>query len=482
MCKSILLFVLFVFLGGCAALKKRQDTPIVSKEVNLKFSFDQALSSGDFVEGEWPDWNFWTLFEDEQLTAFVNLAIQENPDLKAAAMRVRSSDQEARKVFSKFIPNFGASFRDNYEHLSKDDLDRFPPSKVPAVINQVNLQLNFDYEIDLFGKNREAYRAAVGEARAQKAEMAQSYLMITVALCKTYFDYEAMLLQIETEEEVLKAQITLTELIRARVLNKLDDEIALEKQQAKLLEVRRVLTDLEKELALSKSQIKILMGLSPDDDLTFERPTAEFNRPFPVPENLPLNLLVRRPDLMMHIWKVESAAHLVGVARASFFPNINLSSFVGLATLSWGNLFSSNSFSGAITPAVNLPLFTGGRLTANLNQSFANFDAAVLDYNALVLQAAKEVSDGIKVLQASNLEVNFQKEAVLSLKKATDLTYARFQSGVSNYLEVLETTLEELSQSSREITMQNKKHLAVLSLIRALGGGYVQEKVEVKNP
>jgi len=480
--KRIFLFIFIASLGGCAALKKRENAPAVSQNVNLKPSLDQAVSKGDFIEGDWPDWNWWEQFEDDQLTSFMEQALDDNPDLKAAVSRVRSSQQEAKKTRSVLFPQFSTSFEDDYQHLSKDSLDRFPPSNLPAVINQINLKLNFEYEIDLFGKNRETYRAALGEARSQKAEMSQAYLMITASLAEAYFDYQANLLRIGAQEEVVKMQEAFVDLTKQRVLNKIDDEITLEKAQASLLEAKEVLTQLEKDLALSKSQIKILMGLSPDDDLYFQLPDARFNRPFPLPENLPVNLLVRRPDLMVQIWKVEAAAHLIGAARAAFFPNINLASFVGLESLSWNKLFSLDSFAGAISPAINLPLFTGWRLSAGLEKSFADFDTAVFDYNSLILKAAKEVSDGLKILQASNREASFQIEVVGKMTRATDLTYARFQNGISDYLEVIEINLDLLQQVIREIDIQNKRHLAVLNLIRALGGGYYQEKVEVKNP
>ena len=477
--QQFILITLLASFVGCAALKKRQNAPSVTQEVNLKPSFDQALSSGDFTEGEWPEWNWWVQFGDEQLSSFMEQAIGDNPDLMAAVSRVRSSEQEARKVRSVLFPQFDASFDDDYQHLSKDALVRLPPSPVPAVVNQINLKLNFQYEIDLFGKNRETYRAAVGEARSQRAEMSQAYLIVTVSLAQAYFDFQANLLRIDAQEEVVQAQKNLAELTEQRVLNNLDDEIALEKAVAELLKDEELLTEYEKDLALSKSQIKVLMGLSPDDELEFERPQAEYLKSFPLPDNLPLNLLVRRPDLMMQIWKVEAAAHLIGAARAAFFPNINLAAFAGLESLTWAKLFSVDSFAGLVAPAVSLPLFTGWKLTAGLDQSFANYDTTVFDYNSLILKAAKEVSDGVKILQASNRETNFQQDVVGRMRKATDLTYARYENGVDNYLQVMEMKLDLLQQEIREIDLQNNRHLAVLNLIRALGGGYHQDKTEV---
>ena len=103
---------------------------------------------------------------------------------------------------SVLFPQFNTSFDDNYQHLSKDALVRLPSSPVPAVVNQINFKLNFEYEIDLFGKNREMYQAAVGEARSQRAEMSQAYLIVTVSLAQAYFDFQANLLRIEAQKKV----------------------------------------------------------------------------------------------------------------------------------------------------------------------------------------------------------------------------------------------------------------------------------------
>lgn len=478
--KYSFLFLFLLFLGGCAALKKRENAPTASQDVNLNASYDQAVSSDDFTVGKWPIWNWWIEFGDDQLTSFINHALAGNPDLKAAVSRVRSSQEEAKKVRSSLFPKVDTSFSHNYEHLSKDSLDRIPPSTIPAVVNQTLLRLNFDYEIDLFGKNRETYLAAVGEARSRKAEMSQAYLMITASLTKAYFDYQAFLLRIEVQEEIVSSEKILFELTEKRALNSLDNQITLEAQRVSFLEAVESLVDLKKDLDLTKSEIKILMGLSPDDEVIFELPQAEFDRPFPIPEELPMNLIARRPDLMMQIWKVEAAAHLIGAARAAFFPNINLGAFVGLETITWSKLFSLDSFAAALAPAINLPLFTGWRLTAGLNQSFADYDSAVFDYNALVLKSAKDVSDGLKILEATNQQQRLQKQVVESFTKASDLTDSRFQNGVSDYLESLRMKVELLREVEREVDIQNDRHQAVLNLIRALGGGYYHEKVEVK--
>ena len=440
--------------------------------VDVSPTIDSALSTPDFAEGEWPAYNWWTLFEDRQLSEIMEVAIENNPDLLAAVSRVRAAQEEAQKVRSVLLPQIKASFKDNYEHLSKDSLVRFPPSTVPAVINQVYLALNFEYEIDLFGKNRNRYRAAMGQAKAQAAEMSESLLMITASIAETYINYAANLQNLEFSITLAEAQKVHLELTELRFLNGLDNQVMVDIANVNLLAAEEDVVTYEKESDLNLSQMKILMGLGPDDEWVITTPTLAFDSPFQIPESVPLNLLSRRPDLMAQIWTVEAAAHLISAAKAAFFPNINLTAIAGLESLKWNNLFTSDSYAAALSPAINLPLFTGGKLTAQLNEKYATYDAAVHDYNALLLQAAKEVSDQIKVLEAANQESGLQAQVLEKTMHILQLTKERYDNGLDDYLTVIDKQVAVLNQGIKDVEKDNERYLAVLQLIKALGGGY----------
>ncbi|QVL56793.1 MAG: efflux transporter outer membrane subunit [Simkaniaceae bacterium] len=468
-------WILLPFLfESCAALKKRNHEPDAMETAEIAPAIDSALETPNFSKGEWPSYNWWTLFEDDQLSEMMELALEGNPDLMAAVARVRSSDQAAKKARAPLLPKLNTAFDDNYQHLSKDELVRYPPSTVPAVIKEIHLSLNFEYEIDLFGKNRNQYRAAIGLARAQAAEMSQSLLIITTSLAEAYINYGANFMDLQISRDLVAARKFYLELTELRRNYGIDDELAIDRARTLLLEGEKVVLEYEKKMTIAESQLKILMGMSPDDPREFSPPTLSFDRPFPLPENIPLNLLARRPDLMAQIWKVEAAAHMIKAAKAAFFPNINLKAFAGLQSLHWNNLFSIESFAGAINPAINLPLFTGGKLTAQLNEEYANYDADVYDYNTLVLKAAKEVSDQIKVLNATTEQAKLESEAFMQILHSSELTLARYENGIDDYLTVLNQQIAVMNEAMNEVEIQNKRYLSILMLIKALGGGYGQ--------
>ena len=367
-CIKVALMAALIGLLGCGVLKKRKDLPPMISQVALEESVQQGVESRALTLGHWPSAAWWEMFGDDQLAQLMKRALEDNPDLKRAIARVQGAREHAKEVRSALLPHLSAFFKDDYQHLSKDSLYRFPPSKVPAVVNQVFLGLSFDYEIDLFGKNRAKYRAALGEFKAQRAEMAQAFLMITIAFAEAYFTYQTHLLHIELRKKEVEERKELFELTERRVAFGLDDVIALEERHVAWQGAQEKLLSVEKALTLSRHQMHALLGMSPDDPLDLSLPKARFDAPFPLPENLPIELVSRRPDLMAQIWRVEAAARRVGAAKAAFFPNINLTGLGRLETLSWSLLFSVDSLAGSLAPALTLPLFTGGQLTAALEK------------------------------------------------------------------------------------------------------------------
>ena len=130
------------------------------------------------------------------------------------------------------------------------------------------------------------------------------------------------------------------------------------------------------------------------------------------------------------------------------------------------------TFHRAFAPAINLPIFTGGKLTAQLDETRADFDAAVYDYNSLLLQATREVSDQLKIVLSVNRQGVLQTELLTKVIDVSDLNFARYENGLDNYLLVLSSQIDVMKEGLNEIAIQNDRHLSVLNLIKSLGGGY----------
>lgn len=459
------ILVFLLIFCSCAKKQKNQAELNTSVEINL-------IESNSFEEGEWPEVDWWTLFQDKQLNWIVEQSIANNPDLHMALANVQQATAFALKEKAVLFPEIFGDAAYDWHHYSAQSLFRFPPSPIPALINQFDISLGLSYELDIWGKNRDQYRAAVGAAKAQIAEAAQIQLSLATAVASTYVAYWSNLQQLQISEQLLSKKKAFLFLREKRRDCGLDDEIDVLSAREAFIELEKRVADLKTVVELTLFQLKSLMGLSPDHSLYFVSPSPEFNRPFQLPANLPIDLLARRPDLMRLIHLVDAQSYNIKVARKAFYPNINLLSMVGFESLAIKDLFKISSYQGFLRPALHLPIFTGGRLEANLDEQYAAFNAAVYEYNNTLLIAAKEVASGIQNLQNGIEQVELEGEVLDTLSQTLHLSKRRMQDGLDNYLMVL-IDEEKLLEGELVNTQLNEKRLFfVVQLLKALGGGY----------
>ncbi|MCH9613571.1 MAG: Outer membrane protein OprM [Chlamydiia bacterium] len=458
------LIILTLFLFGC---QKKHKPPEIKTSVQINTEVDSL-----YAKGEWPDPEWWTDLKDNQLNWMVDQTIHNNPTLSSAMANIKEAFAEAKKVRAPLFPHLSGVFEEAYTHLSKNDIDRYPPSMVPAVINQLRLYLDVEWEIDVWGKTRDSYHAALNIAKARMAEASFTKLMLSTSVVSTYFQLDITHQEIAVTRELLERKRLYYELIGLRYQNGLEQKMAIDNAEMEVLKVEQALSVLLKNVDLYIFTLKRLMGLDPGYDLHIEKPSARLPKKFTLPDNLPIGLLARRPDLMMRIFEVESAALEVGVARKAFYPSINLGLRGGIDSLKWSDLFSASSLMGAISPGINLPIFTGGKLTANLSAKESAYDSMVYEYNANILKAAQEVADGIRTLQENTDQILLQEEILLRRATNLELEAARYDEGVSNYLDVLLKQEEVMTAQIDQLDRMMGERMNYVALIKALGGGY----------
>ncbi len=473
---SYVLFVAFLGLCGCASVPNH-DLAQVSDPIPLKSVAEAALASQDFEVGQWPSSKWWESFDDLQLNALIEIALRDSPTLKQAEAKVQFAEQMAEKQRSSLFPKLDMNYDEQWQYFSKNGFVRSfypatPGTNVPATVNQIDLTLNFSYEFDFWGKNRKRFQAALGEMRTSAAEKAQAELVLTTYLAQTYFQLQANLAAQAVLEDRLEQRSNLYTLSRSRLVWGIDSDFPVLESEKNVYLVKQMLVTIDREITFNQNQIKMLIGQGPDTpDLRLPL-SAAFDQPFPLPTDLSIDLLARRPDLQAQIWRVESAAQELGVAKAEFYPNVNLSAFAGLESLAFKNLFHWSSHKGGLEPAIHLPIFTGGKLRANLRSKVAGYNEAVFAYNDLLLHAAKDVADQLVLLRTKYLELNIQ---ISTLDVAIDqyrLKQLQFEKGISNYLTVLDREEDVLNQRLSTVNVRRDYLLAVLKVIKAFGGGY----------
>ncbi|HEY8708949.1 MAG TPA: TolC family protein, partial [Burkholderiaceae bacterium] len=174
-------------------------------------------------------------------------------------------------------------------------------------------------------------------------------------------------------------------------------------------------------------------------------------------------------------WRIEAATSDMKSAKAQFYPNINLTAFVGLSSIGLDRLIQSGSEQYGAGPAIRLPIFDSGRLRANLRGKTADLDAAIESYNGAVLEAVHEVADQISSVRAVERQQTQQAEAQTAAESAYDLARQRYKAGLSTYLTVLNAEASVLNQRRLAVDLKARALDAQIGLARALGGGYTAD-------
>jgi len=264
-------------------------------------------------------------------------------------------------------------------------------------------------------------------------------------------------------------------LTRKRFSAKLGTEIDIKQSQATLPASKANIAALMEQVELDRNKLASLLGKGPDRGLRISRPHMVSSDGVVIPTLIPAELIGHRPDVVAQRWKVEALAHEIDVAKARFYPNVNLTAFIGLQSLAFDTFNDHSSRILGASPALSLPIFEGGRLRGNLAAQDAAYDEAVEQYNQTVVDAMGDIADQLSSLRWLKERIAQQTEAVDTAQAAADLVTKRYAAGLATYLQVLSTQNLTLEQKRQQVDLQSRALSLQAELSRALGGGYLPE-------
>lgn len=455
-----------IFLSGCVQVPNL-GTPAVPRPPG---SFDSARSFAA-PRGEWPTAAWWQGYRDDQLDKLMSEALTRAPTLAQAGARLREAEYRAGLAQANRLPNLSLNASVNEEKLTYKGI--FPQNAVPKGWNDMGrVTLDFSWELDFWGKNRAAFDAAVSEVRAGEAEAASAHVLLTTSVAQTYVQLQNLFLQRDLAEESVRNRAESEHLVRRRLAEGLEPQATLEQASARSSQAIAERAAVDESILLARNAMAALIGQGPDRGLDI-KPTTLLNRqPFGLPAGLSADLLGRKPEVVAARWQVEAAAKRIGVAKASFYPNVNLVAFIGFDALNLRNLGASGSDTGAFGPAIHLPIFDAGRLRANYGAANAQYDAAVAIYDATLTQALRETADAARSLQSLDVRLANTQAALASSEKAYRLAKRRYEVGLADFQSVL-TTEDAVVQIRQSETALRARGVSLdIALIKALGGGF----------
>jgi NodT family efflux transporter outer membrane factor (OMF) lipoprotein len=428
-----------------------------------------ATLTGDATA--WPAERWWTHYGDPQLVGLIEEAVAGSPDLDVAAARVRVADGLARRAGAALQPRLDAFGNAGAMRLSQNI--GVPGEIVPDGWNDAgSFGVSASLDLDLWGKNRKALRAARRDADAARFEAAEARLALTTAVAAAYADLAALHARHDSQSRALSIRTETLELVAERVERGLDNATALRQAHARLAQTRADLAATDEALALTRHALAALCGTGPDRAQAIGRPSVATLRAQGLPADASIALLGRRPDIAAARARVEAADERIGEARAAFYPNVLLTALVGQQALGLDQLTNPASTFGAVGPAVTLPIFHGGALRGQYRTRQGEHDEAVALYDREVIEALRETADAVTSLRMLAARLEQQRGALADFEEASRLARLRYGQGLATYLDVLTAEEGVLESRLQVASLQTRGFALDIALIRALGGGF----------
>lgn len=455
-------------MAGCASFtdlgERAQPKPID------QYQSQQSLAASA-VQAAWPSDQWWRVYGDAQLNALIDEALQSAPSMAVAKARLMKAEGAAQQQGAALYPQVSANA--SLDRMKQSYNNGTPPAFVPKDYNNATrATLDFSYEIDFWGKNRAALAAATSELEASRADAAQARITLATSIASAYAELAQLYAQRDTNEAALKVRVESLDLFNQRFTNGLETRGSVKQMEARRAIAQADLKATEESIGLQRNKLAALLGAGPDRGLQLTRPQIDLSRPFALPAQLPVELLGRRPDIVAARLRAEAAGKQIKVARAAFYPNVNLTAYFGFQSLGIDMLTRAGSDIGSIGPAISLPIFNGGRLRGQFRSASASYDEAVANYDQAVTQALQDVADvGVseKALTGRLADVQAAADAA---EEAYRIVSNRYNGGLATYLDVLnaqDTLISNLRQLS---DLRSRMFTLDVALVRALGGGY----------
>ncbi len=420
--------------------------------------------------GDWPRQSWAGDLGGPELQALVDEALQGNPNLQAAAARVANARALARAAAAAKLPTVGASASSTYQRYTENGL--IPPPLAGSYQSDNELALGLSWDLDFWDQHGAQLRAALALGKATAAEEADARLMLSTAIARTWLQLGRQSAQLQLTERQFQLRARLDQLTRQRIAAGLDSGGERHQTELQLATLRADRAQWQEAMALTRNQLAALLGQGPDRGQRIAAPQLPPLGPTALPDQLPLMLLGRRPDIVASRWRVEAAQGDIDVTKAQFYPNINLSAFIGLSSLGLSNLLNSGSTVAGVGPALRLPVFEGGALRAQLQARVASYDAAVALYNQTLTEALHQVADQVQSLRGADHQRRERQQAVAAAEASLKLARQRQQVGTGNMLQVLASESAWLAQRQLELETQARQADLQVGLIKALGGGF----------
>jgi multidrug efflux system outer membrane protein len=453
-------------LSGCsmAPAYQRPAAPVAAE-----FPASAPAAGGASAGKPAADTGWREFFPDERLQQLIAAALDNNRDLRTAALRI----EEARAAYNiqraDRVPNLNANLSETR-------------GKTPGFVNGTGQSITgsrFDaslsipsFELDFFGRVKSLSDAALATYLASDEARQAAQIGIVAEVAKAYFTERAFAEQYSLAQRTYEARRRTYELTQQRVEVGASSRLDLRSNETLMETARASALALARQRAQAENALTLLVGAPPSQAASGAMATdAQIDAMSAVPAGLPSDLLARRPDIRAAEQRLKAANANIGAARAAFFPRISLTAAIGSASPEFSGLFDSGNGTWSFVPQLTLPIFQGGRNVANLNLAEVRKNLAVTDYEKTIQVAFREVADALAARSYLGDQVAAQRAIQDAQADRLRLLQLRFENGVASSLDVLDAQRELFTAEQQLVQARLLRTTSAIDLYRALGGG-----------
>jgi multidrug efflux system outer membrane protein len=425
----------------------------------------------------WPSARWWKQYDDPQLDALVELALAHAPTLAIAQEHVSQAAAQVELIRAASSLQINAMANVDRQHVSDHGFLSAYAEHNPLIgaygpwYTSGLLGLAGHYDVDIWGKQRDQVRAAVGEQNAQRAEAAQAELELSAGVARLYYTIQTAYASLDLLQQLREVQAFELAGRSARSGRGLESLTPTEDARAQLLAIDQRIESTNQQIVHAREALRAVAGVG-SGDLPPIKPVPLPAPSVSLPATLSYELLARRPDLQAMRWLVESSFDRIDAAKAAFYPSFDITAFFGLDALRLRDLFTHSSQQINLIPGLTLPIFDGGSLNANLHGARTASNTTIEQYNQAVLDAVRDVAQSGSEIEDLDHRVQLQHERITALGFSSDSALASFHTGLSDRLSMMQAQTPVIEARLELVQLSGSEIESGINLTMELGGGY----------
>jgi multidrug efflux system outer membrane protein len=420
---------------------------------------------------------WWELFDDPVLNQLIDTALKENKDVRIAAARVEEFAARVDIFRAGYFPQIGYDGEATRNRVSREVYGSGGVNE--RKYNNYSAGASLGWELDLWGRIRNSTEAARAELLAQEENRRAVILSLVSAVASTYVNLRQYDRQLEVSRETLASRAESLRLFELKRKGGVVSDLEVAMVRTEYEQAAAAIPPIERQIALTENALSILLGSNPRA-IPRGKSIDALVLP-PVPEGVPSSLLTRRPDISASEQALIAANARIGVARAQYFPTISLTGLFGYASESLSDLLGNSANVWTLGGSAVGPIFSGGRISAELRASEAVQRQTLVGYLQTVQGAFRDVDDALVSVQKSREQLIVEGRRVAALSDYARLARLRYDEGYTSYIDVLDAQNKLFDAQLQYVNIQSVVYTSLVNTYKAMGGGWIVQAEDAAN-